>query len=62
MRRLTGPATDATVAQLDGGRTLLFALPALGYHFALRLDMQDRIVTERIVTANHLLIRHYSYP
>ncbi|MGI8537324.1 MAG: copper resistance CopC/CopD family protein [Mycobacteriales bacterium] len=57
-----GGATDATVAEQDGGRTLLFALPALGYHFALRLDGQDRIVSERIVTPNHLLTREYSYP
>lgn len=57
-----GGATDATVAQLEGARTLLFALPALGYHFALRLDAQDRIVSERIVTPNHLLVRQYGYP
>ncbi len=57
-----GGATDATVAEQSGGRTLLFALPALGYHFALRLDAQDRIVSERIVTPNHLLTREYRYP
>ena len=57
-----GGAADATVAERDGGRTLLFALPALGYHFALRLDGQDRIVSERIVTPNHLLTREYRYP
>ena len=57
-----GGAADATVVQADGGRTLLFALPALGYHFALRLDGQDRIVSERIVTPNHLLTREYRYP
>ena len=58
-----GGAADATVAeQDDGGRTLLFALPALGYHFALGLDDQDRIVSERIVTPNHLLTRKYRYP
>ena len=57
-----GGAADATVAQQDGDRTLLFALPALGYHFALRLDDQDRIVSERIVTPNHLLTREYRYP
>ena len=57
-----GGATDATVAEQDGGRTLLFALPALGYHFALRLDGQDRIISERIVTPNHLLTREYRYP
>ena len=58
-----GGAADATVAEGDDGRrTLLFALPALGYHFALRLDDQDRIVSERIVTPNHLLTREYRYP
>lgn len=57
-----GGATDATVAEQDGVRTLRFALPALGYHFALRLDGQDRIVSERIVTPNHLLTREYRYP
>ena len=57
-----GGATDATVTQQDGSRTLLFALPALGYHFALRLDQADRIVSERIVTPNHLLTREYRYP
>jgi len=57
-----GGAADATVAEQDGSRTLLFALPALGYHFALRLDEADRIVSERIVTPNHLLTREYRYP
>ena len=57
-----GGAADATVAEQDGSRTLLFALPALGYHFALRLDQADRIVSERIVTPNHLLTREYRYP
>jgi putative copper export protein len=57
-----GGAADATIVEQDGGRTLLFALPALGYHFALRLDVQDRIVSERIVTPNHLLTREYRYP
>ncbi len=57
-----GGAADATVAEQDGGRTLLFALPALGYHFALRLDATDRILSERIVTPNHLLTRDYRYP
>ena len=45
-----------------GRRTLRFVLPSLGYHFALELDAADRIVTERIVTPNHLLTRRYSYP
>lgn len=57
-----GGAADATVVEQDGSRTLLFALPALGYHFALRLDGADRIVSERIVTPNHLLTREYRYP
>ena len=57
-----GGAADATVVEQDGVRTLLFALPALGYHFALRLDATDRIVSERIVTPNHLLTREYRYP
>ena len=57
-----GGAADATVVEQDGQRTLLFALPALGYHFALRLDAADRIVSERIVTSNHLLTRDYDYP
>lgn len=57
-----GGATDATVVELDGSRMLLFALPALGYHFAMRLDAADRIVSERIVTANTLLTRDYRYP
>lgn len=57
-----GGATDATVAEQDGVRTLRFALPALSYHFALRLDAADRIVSERIVTPNHLLTRDYRYP
>lgn len=57
-----GGAADATVVEQEGGRTLLFALPALGYHFALRLDQADRIVSERIVTPNQLLTREYRYP
>ena len=57
-----GGATDATVTEQGGSRTLQFALPALGYHFALRLDAVDRIVSERIVTPNHLLTREYRYP
>ena len=57
-----GGAADASVVEQDGGRTLLFALPALGYHFAMRLDASDRIVSERIVTDNTLLTREYRYP
>lgn len=57
-----GGVTDAAVVDDGGRRTLLFALPALGYHFALRLDAANRIVSERIVTPNHLLTREYSYP
>lgn len=50
------------VVEDDTGRTLLFALPAQGYHFAMRLDSQDRIISERVVTPNHLLTRQYRYP
>ncbi len=57
-----GGAADATVVEQDGGRTLLFALPALGYHFAMCLDDRDRIISERILTPNHLLTREYRYP
>lgn len=58
-----GGGTDAVLVRgPDGSRTLLFALPALGYHFAMRLDDADRIVSERIVTPNHVLTRAYVYP
>lgn len=51
---------DAVLDTSAGRRTLRFALPSLGYHFALELDSADRIVSERIVTPN-LLTRSYSY-
>jgi hypothetical protein len=57
-----GGATDPVVINDGEQRTLMFALPALGYHFAMRLDEQDRIVAERIVTPNHLITRRYSFP
>lgn len=57
-----GGATDAVLVSQSGRRTLLFALPALGYHFAMRLDDADRILSERIVTPNHVLTREYGYP
>lgn len=57
-----GGATDATVVTTVRQRTLLFALPALGYHFAMQLDALDRVVSERIVTPNHLLTRGYRFP
>lgn len=57
-----GGETDVTLVREGGRRTLLFALPALGYHFRLELDPQDRVLAERIVTPNHLLTRTYSYP
>lgn len=57
-----GGATDPVVVTTGMSRTLLFALPALDYHFAMRLDAQGRIVSERIVTPNHLLVRSYSFP
>jgi copper transport protein len=55
-------ATDLVVVGEGDLRTLMFALPALGYHFAMRLDEQDRVVAERIVTPNHLITRRYSFP
>ena len=55
-------ATDPVVVSAGDQRTLMFALPALGYHFTMRLDPQDRIVAERIVTPNHLITRRYSFP
>lgn len=57
-----GGATDAVLVDVAGARTLMFALPSLGYHFAMRLDAADRVLSERIVTPDHLLIRLYSYP
>ncbi len=55
-------ATDPVLVSQADQRTLMFALPALGYHFAMRLDDQDRIVAERIVTPNHLITRRYGFP
>jgi copper transport protein len=57
-----GGATDAVVLRDGDERTLLFALPALGYHFAMRLDGHDRVIAERIVTPNHLIVRRYTFP
>lgn len=57
-----GGATDAVLVRGAGRRSLLFALPALGYHFSMVLDEADRIVSERIVTPNTLLTRQYRYP
>lgn len=57
-----GGATDAVVVGDADSRTLIFALPALGYHFAMQLDAQDRVVSERIVTPNHLIVRRYTFP
>lgn len=57
-----GGAVDAVVIAADGERTLAFALPAMNYHFQMRLDDQDRIVSERIVTRTTLLQRDYAYP
>lgn len=59
---IEGGATDAVLLDEEAQRTLLFALPALGYHFAMRLNPQDRVISERIVTPNHLLTREYQYP
>lgn len=58
----SGGATDAVIIVEGGVRTLLFALPALGYHFRMVLDEQDRVVSERIVTPNHLLLRQHTFP
>lgn len=58
----SGGASDAIVVQEGQQRTLMFALPALGYHFAMRLDDADRVISERIVTPNHVLTRQYRYP
>lgn len=58
----SGGATDPVLLDADGQRTLVFALPALGYHFALRLDAADRVVAERIVTPNTLLERRNEFP
>jgi copper transport protein len=58
-----GGVTDPVVhTDGSGVRTLLFAMPVLGYHFAFTLDDQDRVSTARIVTRNHLLQRQYEYP
>ncbi len=57
-----GGATDAVVTTDPTGRTLRFALPARGYHFAFRLDEDNRVISEHIVTGNHRLERTHSYP
>ena len=57
-----GGVTDPVVYEADGERTLVFALPVLGYHFRLTLDEQDRVSAARVVTGKHLLQRQYSYP
>jgi copper transport protein len=58
-----GGVTDPVVHTDGAGeRTLLFAMPVLGYHFAFTLDDQDRVVTSRIVTRKHLIQRQYEYP
>ncbi len=58
-----GGVTDPAVhLGPDGVRTLLFAMPVLGYHFAFTLDDRDRVSTARIVTRKHLLKRQYEYP
>ena len=58
-----GGVTDPVVRTDQAGeRTLLFAMPVLGYHFAFTLDDQDRVSSARIVTRNHLLERRYDYP
>lgn len=57
-----GGVTDPVVYEAAGERTLVFALPVLGYHFRFTLDDQSRVTTARIVTRNHLLRREYAYP
>ena len=57
-----GGATDPVVYEAAGERTLVFALPVLGYHFRFTLDDQSRVTTARIVTRKHLLQREYAYP
>jgi copper transport protein len=57
-----GGVTDPVVYRTSAGeRVLVFALPPLGYHFQFTLDDQDRVVSSRAVTQNHLLLRDYSY-
>lgn len=57
-----GGATDVALVREGERRTLLLALPALGYHYRLDLDERDRVVAERIVTPNHVLTRQHRYP
>jgi copper transport protein len=57
-----GGVTDPVVSTVDGVRTLMFAMPVLGYHFTFRLDELDRVSTARIVTHKHLIERRYEYP
>jgi copper transport protein len=57
-----GGTTDPVTYTRDGTRVLLFAMPVLGYHFQLTLDENDRVIAERVVTRNHLLLRRYTYP
>lgn len=57
-----GGVTDPVVYETAGERTLVFALPVLGYHFRFTLDDQSRVTTARVATRNHLLQREYAYP
>jgi copper transport protein len=57
-----GGVTDPVRYDIDGARTLAFAMPVLGYHFTMTLDEQNRIVAGRVVTSKHLIQRSYSYP
>jgi len=45
------------VIRHEGQRTLLFAQSALGDYFTTHVDAADRVVSERMVTPNHLLTR-----
>jgi copper transport protein len=58
-----GGVTDPVVYTAeDGVRTLVFAMPVLGYHFTFTLDEQNRVRAARVVTGKHLLERSYDYP
>lgn len=56
-----GGVTDPVVVEQAGVRTLVFAMPALAYHFQLTLDDQNRVTTARVVTRKNLIRRSYEY-
>lgn len=58
-----GGAVDPVLLRSDdAARVLSFALPALSYHYTVRLDQQNRIQQERVVTTKQELSRSFSYP